>query len=139
MEEMWAFLSENILPHWPFLVVTLVFTVIGKFTSGKVFTRARAYQKLKGPWYKPWENQRFWWWGRDTLSLHPIVTGALLGLLWVNPEMAEPAWPMPANVSYFAGAGVGSLFAWSILKSYAKKRGIDLQLPGSSDRPGEDK
>lgn len=135
MEELWTFISENILPHWPFLVVTLVFTVVGQFTSKKVFTKARAYDKAKGAWYKPWANQWFWWWGRETLALHPILTGAILGLMWQNPEMAEPSWGLAASIGYFAGAGVASLFAWNFLKSYAKKKGIDLQLPGNSVRP----
>lgn len=135
MEEMWAFISANVLPHWPFLTVTLVFTVVGKFTSGKMFTRVRAYRKIKGPWYNPWENQWFWWWGRETLSLHPILSGILLGLVWANPEMADPAWALPASVGYFAGAGVSSLFVWNLLRGYAKKRGYDLSLPGNSDHP----
>lgn len=137
MEEMWGFFSENVLPHWPFLVVTLVFTVIGQFTSRKVFTRKRAYRDQNGKWFKPWENQWFWWWGRETLALHPILTGAVLGLVWQNPEFADPAWPWAASVGYFAGSGVGSLFAWNLLKSYAKKKGVTLELPGASQRPGE--
>jgi hypothetical protein len=139
MEDTWTFISENLLTHWPFLVVTLVFTIIGKFTGSKVFTRLRAYEKRKGPWYKFWKAQWFWWWGRETLSLHPILTGAVLGLIWHNPELADPSWSLPASVGYFAGAGVSSLFSWNILRSLAKKRGIDLQLPGSSEPPGEEK
>lgn len=102
-----------------------------------MFTRHRAYRKLSGPWYKPWSNQWFWWWGRETLSLHPIATGILLGFVWQNPEMYAEAWPLAASVGYFSGAGVLSLFAWSFIRSYAKKKGIDITLPGGSDRPGE--
>lgn len=139
MEETWTFISGNILPHWPFLVALLVFTVVGKFTGDKVFTRARAYTTRKGPWYKFWDAQWFWWWGRETLSLHPILTGAILGLIWQNPEMSDPSWPWIAGVGYFAGAGVASLFTWSVLRSLAKKKGIDLKLPGSSEPPRDGK
>lgn len=137
MEETFLFVKEQVLPHWPFLVTTLIFTVIGRFTSTKVFTRTRAYEKQSDKWYKFWENQWFWWWGRETLALHPILTGCVLGLMWRNPEFADPAWPWTADVAYFAGAGVASLFAWNLLKSFAKKRGITLTLPGGSERPGE--
>ena len=135
MEETWLFISENILPHWPFLVVMLAFTIIGRFTSTKLFTRKRAYTVAKGKW--PWENQWFWWWGRETLSLHPIISGTLLGLIWSNPEFSDPSWPISASVGYFAGAGVASLFSWNFMKSYAKRQGVVLSLPGESVRPGE--
>lgn len=126
------FLQENLLPHWPFLTTALVFTVIGQFTSKKLFTRERAYQKTENKWH-----QHFWWWGRETLSLHPILTGSLLGLIWQNPESADPSWALAASVGYFAGAGVASLFAWNILKSVLKSKGITLSLPGDSLRPPE--
>lgn len=130
MQEFLDFFSENILPHWPFAMITVIFMVVGQFTSTRFFTKARAYQKRTGPWYLFWRNQWFWWWGRESLPIHPIFAGGVVGLLWQNPEQTDPAWPLIASVAYFAGAGVTSLFAWVILRSEAKKRGIDLELPG---------
>jgi len=130
MEEILSTVREYVLPHWPLVFTLLVFTVIGQFTSHKVFTRARAYQKRSKKFL-----QWFWWWGRESLPLHPIASGALLGLLWHNPEGVSPSWPLAASVSYFAGAGVLSLFAWSLLRGYLKKKGIDLSLPGDSTPP----
>jgi hypothetical protein len=130
MQETWDFFVANILPHWPFGMITIIFMVVGQFMSTRVFTKARAYKKRPGPWYKFWDAQWFWWWGRESLPVHPILAGGLVGLLWQNPEQMDPAWPLIASVAYFAGAGVISLFAWVLLRSEAKKRGIDLQLPG---------
>jgi len=124
MEDTLRTIQEYILPHWPLLLVGLVFMVIGQFTSRKLFTRDRAYAK-----HSKKVVHWFWWWGRETLSLHPIAAGALLGLLWHNPESADPAWPVMASVAYFAGTGVLSLFAWSLLRGYLKKKGITLKLP----------
>ncbi len=130
MDEILSMLGEYVLPHWPFLVVTGILAVIGQFMSKSVFTRERAYKKRSSPWYKFWDTQNFWWWGRETLPLHPIVTGALLGLGWQNPEGS--AWGILGSSAYFAGAGVLSLFAWAFAKAYLKKKGIDLELPGAS-------
>jgi len=134
MEEISA-VVDMVLPHWPFIMVVLIFTVVGQFTSLRLFTRERAYLRRSGPVYRFWENRWFWWWSRETLPIHPIVSGALLGLLWRNPEGADPAWKWIADVTYFAGAGVMSLFAWAILRGVLKNRGIDLGLPGDSLSP----
>lgn len=127
MDELLSLLATQILPHWPFVSVTLILTIIGQFTSKSLFTRDRAY--LKGPY------SFFWWWGRETLPLHPLLTGLFIGFLWSNPEGADPAWKPVASYFYFAGAGVASLFAWSVLRGTLKKRGIDLDIFATSIPP----
>jgi hypothetical protein len=135
MDEILTVLTEQVLPHWPFVMVTAIFAVIGQVMSKSVFTREQAYKKRSAPWYKFWETQNFWWWGRETLPLHPIMSGALLGCIWQNPEGFDPAWGLPASAAYFAGAGVASLFAWAVAKAILKKKGINLELPGISSNP----
>jgi len=116
------------LDRWPFWATVMVFTVIGQFTSTKLFTRERAYKK----WPKVWQRH-LWWWGRETLMLHPIFAGGALGLLWRDPE--GRGWSMAASPAYFAAAGVLSMFAWALLKGALKKRGIVIALPGASEPP----
>jgi len=131
MDDLLSSLSGPLLAHWPFVSVMAILTVVGQVSSKSFFTRDRAYLKQKASaFYKFWEAQWFWWWGRETLALHPIVSGALIGLIWQNPEGADPAWKLIASVVYFAAAGFASLFAWSILRSYLKKKGVELELPG---------
>jgi hypothetical protein len=113
---------------WPWYTAVGIFTIIGQFTSLKLFTRARAYDKTNAVW-----TQHVWWWGRETLMLHPIAAGAALGLLWKDPD--GTGLSIAASSGYFAGAGVASLFAYMVLKGYAKKKGIDLVLPGTSVVP----
>jgi hypothetical protein len=120
--------SALTLDHWPFFMITLVFAVIGQFTSKHLFTRARAYRKGKMQW--------LWWWGRESLMLHPIVTGALLGLAWPDPERV--GWEGLYGAGYFAGAGACSLFLFALIRGIAKKRGIKLTLPGESVPPKKD-
>jgi len=126
MDEILSIVTQQILPHWPFVVTTVIFAIIGQVMSKSVFTRERAYKKQK--------SQPFWWWGRETLPLHSISSGALIGLMWHNPEGADPAWGLAASVGYFAGAGAASLFAWAIARGFLKKKGIDLDqvLPGGT-------
>lgn len=131
MDDILSLLTNQILPHWPFVVVTVVLAIVGHVMGRSVFTKERAYKKQQASaFYRFWESQNFWWWGRETLALHSICVGILVGLLWHNPENATPAWSHAADVGYFAGAGAISLFAWSIAKGLLKRRGIDLELPG---------
>lgn len=124
MDEVLNIVGSVFLPHWPFWVVTGILALIGNFTAKHLFTRERAY--ASGPY------KAFWWWGRESLSLHGILAGALLGLAWQDPEGQQ--WGKPImSVMYFAASGMASLFAWTIIKAYAKKRGIDLVLPGDDN------
>lgn len=133
MDDLLSVVTTQILPHWPFGVVVVIFAIIGQVMSKSVFTRERAYKKQKASaLYRFWESQSFWWWGRETLPLHSILGSAPIGLIWLNPEGADPAWTVAASVGYFAGAGAVSLVAWALAKGYLKKRGIDLELPGGS-------
>lgn len=116
------------LERWPFWSAVLIFTVIGQFTTLNLFTRERAY----ATWEKTWQVW-FWWWGRETLMLHPLLAGLVLGLLWQDPEGA--GWRAVGSMMYFATAGAVSLFLWAAIKSFAKKRGLKLTLPGSSSSP----
>lgn len=133
MDELLSTFSDQILPHWPFVAVVLIFTIIGQFTSKSVFTRERAYRKDK--------YQFLWWWGRESLSLHPILSALIVGFLWQNPEDADPAWKPIASYFYFGAAGVVSLCAWSVLKGILKKKGIDIDIfpPPPSVPPGPPK
>jgi hypothetical protein len=114
--------------RWPWWSAVVVFTIIGQFTSTKLFTRERAYRdwgsKLK---------HRFWYWMRETLMLHPIAAGFTLGYFWRDPE--GQGWSLIASQMYFATAGGLALIAWALLKGYLKRKGVKLVLPGESTAP----
>jgi hypothetical protein len=114
--------------RWPFWSAVLVLAILGQFSSLKLFTRERAYGKTTPRWV-----QHLWWWGRETLMLHPIAAGALLGTLWLDPE--GKGWPLVGSAMYFATAGVVSMFAFAVLRGFLKWKGIPVQLPGTSEPP----
>lgn len=119
------------LDRWPFWSAVLVFMVIGQFTSKRLFTRERAYlDPTKGI---AGGTRPIWYWGRETLVVHPIVAGMLLGIFWQDPEGMH--WKLAPSMMYFAAAGAVSLLGWVLLRGFAKKRGVRLSLPGDSDRP----
>lgn len=115
-------ISDNLLPHWPFAAWLVVSMLLGQVMKTSVFPKD-AYKTRKPLW--------FFWWGRKTLTLHPILAGAALGFIWRNPEPLVTN--LPAGIAYFSLAGALSVWAYEFVKGLAKKRGIDLRLPGVDD------
>ncbi len=125
------FLTAHVwsLAHWPFMAWAIIAAVIGQVMKTSIWTRKRAHKKGKVQW--------LWWWGYKTLPIHPIVAGFLLGLIWLNPETADPGWAWPAASVYFATAGALSVSLYQVVKGLAKKKGVALTLPGESKTPPE--
>lgn len=113
------FVTTQVLPHWPFAAAMVVFSIIGEVTTRNVFTKD-AHRKNKPVW--------FWWWGRKTLALHPLLAGLVLGLFWRNPEPGVDT--LVESCAYFAMAGGFSVWAYEALKGFAKKEGYEIDLPG---------
>jgi hypothetical protein len=135
MEALDTFIGSMLtLERWPFWAAVLVFTIVGQFTSKNLFTRERAYATYVLPRgaKTPWEKH-FWWWGRETLVIHPLLAGFVLGAVWQDPEGA--GWKLIGSQMYFAAAGAVSAPLWAIVKAVAKKRGFALALPGESSNP----
>ncbi len=118
------FLSpELFFAHWPFVVVAALLTVVGR-VADRVFTRERAYETPK---------KDSWFWLRETLPLHPVGAGALIGAVMgyfgVSPE---PAVTSPGMIAlYYTGAGVAGLVGWV----YARANAKSIPLPGESQPP----
>lgn len=111
--------------NWPFVAWLILAMVVGQVMKNSVWTKERALRKDK------W--QPLFWWMYRTLPLHPMVSGAVVGMLWPNPS--EHVDSKIASAIYFAVAGACSVFSYEVIKSFAKKQGIDLQLPGGNDEP----
>jgi hypothetical protein len=123
-------LYEFLLPHWPGVAWLFIAMLITQVEKGALFTKKRAHTKGKAQW--------FWWWGYKTLALHGAFLGAIVGIIWQNPEGGDPAWPWAASLVYFAFFGGMSVFAYEVLRGLLKKRNIDIgTLPGQ-DAPKTD-
>lgn len=121
---------SQMLTHWPFLAASLIFAVIVQMLKGTCYTKANI---LKYKQSIPWVGELLWWM-RKTLPMHPVVYGVILGLIPGIP--ASPGVEtVAAKCLYFALAGICSTWIFGILKSIAKKRGIELKLPAEDD-PG---
>jgi hypothetical protein len=119
MDEIATFLNTNVLPHWPFFAALVLFMISGQVVTTNIFTKT-AHRERKPVW--------FWWWGRKTLALHPMVLGILLGIVWRKPEVGVDT--LPECMAYFATAGGLSVWGYEFLRGLAKKQGIDLNLLG---------
>lgn len=122
MQDVVNFVTESLLPHWPFLTALVIFMIIGQVVKSAVFTKD-AHKTRSPKW--------LFWWGRKTLPLHPIAGGLVVGLVWRNPEPGIAS--LAASMGYFAMAGALSVWAYEFLKGLAKKEGIDISLPGVDD------
>lgn len=111
-------LLELVLSHWPFIVFTLVAAMVVQIFKAAVWTAERA--EGKGA------KAGFFWWMRKTLPLHPVVLGALFGLIPGLPLSQGVEHTMATSAMYYAAAGLTSTWAFSVLRGLAKKRGIDL-------------
>lgn len=104
-------LLDLIKEHSAFLAALGTFSICGQIAK-EIFTKQKA---LKG---KP---QWFWWRMRQSLPLHPVLTGIVVGLF----DKAH-------GVAYYAFAGVLSAFLFDLLKRYT---GYTVDLPGDSLPP----
>lgn len=118
---------EWLRPHWPGFTWAFVAMLIGQVMTRHVFTRARSTGRGS--------RVRFFYWMRKTLPIHPVLAGAIVGLIWQNPENADPAWPIIGSMMYFATFGGLSVWLYQVIKQLAKKQGYDIELPGASTRP----
>lgn len=98
----------------PWLAAVGGFSLAGQI-SKQIFTKEKALKKGK--------YQAFWWRMRQTLPLHPVAAGVILGLL----DKAH-------GVAYYAFAGVVSVFLFDLIERFT---GFDIDLPGDSLPPEE--
>lgn len=124
------FLTEHVvsLNHLPFKLVVLVLWVFGHFFETSVFTEENAK--------KPGRMGQVLKWGRESLELHPIITGAALGVLWVDPE--NTGLGRVESIAYFAGAGVISLFVWWAVSVLSDRYGFRFSFPGERKKNEDD-
>jgi len=123
-------INNFIVPHWGFLVVSAVFALAGQVSKGTLWTKDNIVKyKTNGP---KWLGELMWW-GRKTMPMHPVVGGLICGLI---PGMPAPDdFSVTETVMYYVGAGVSSTWIFSVIKQLAKKKGIELDLPGVSQVP----
>ncbi len=122
LQNAWAFAS----PHWPGLTWSLIAMVVGQVMKNGIFTKPQAAKLRKTQW--------IWWWGRKTLPLHPVLAGALVGLLWQDPVEGQN-WPFIGSVIYFAFFGAVSTWLFEVIRGLAKTKGIELKELGKSVPP----
>ena len=114
----------------PFVAWIILAAIVGQVVKTQIMTRKRAHTKGKFQW--------FWWWGRKTLPLHPVVIGIVIGLAWPGTIEAGYEGGTIQAALYFGLAGGLSVWAFEVLKGLAKKKGIVLgDLPGESKKPPE--
>jgi hypothetical protein len=112
---------EEILQHWPFIAATLIFAAMGQFTKKSIFTTENIIKYKK---VSPWRGEALWW-GKKSLPLHPVLGGIAMSLIPGMP--VSPGVTTQASITlYFAFAGIASTWAFNVVKSQLKERGIEI-------------
>jgi hypothetical protein len=109
MPEWLAEAAEFAKPYWPFTTKVLVFWFVGQNLKKRLFTKQRA---ATGVW---------WARARGTMWCHPMVAGALWGLMW--PWMPAVEWITTRGGAVNEGilAGVTSVAGFMLLEAMAVK------------------
>jgi len=123
---------ENLGSHWPYFAMLISVTWVGFAMESNIFTRDRAYL-FRGRSLAAKATQAFWYWGRETLSFHPIVVSLALAFLWPDPE--QRGFRPAETVGYWISCGLMGQVLWVAGRAYLKRKGIVLQVPGDTDRP----
>jgi hypothetical protein len=116
MEDVAQFLAN----HWPIVTFAVAAAMVTQVAKAAVWTQKRAEGGGRAA--------GFCWWMRKTLSLHPVVAGALFGLIPGLPASPDVPETMAAHALYYGGAGVLSTWVFAIVKGLAKRRGIEIEI-----------
>ena len=107
---------DIIISHWPFMAFALIVAVTVQVLKATVWTMRRAEKgKARG----------FFWWGRKTLPLHPVAVGCLVALIPGIPA-SEGVATLAAKMLYYAASGLTATWIFAVIKSLAKRRGINI-------------
>lgn len=113
-EDIWTFFTEQLLPYWPLVTVATVLYIAGEFFKRYVWTKEKAAAKGGA-----------WLWARRTLPFHPMVGGALIGVVWQDPQRGVEG--LVPSMGYFLGAGVLAVVAFNVLRQILKDK-YDLKV-----------
>jgi len=105
---------DVLLPHWPFAAASAVFFSFVKVMKDGPLSASRAQQ------YRWVRFIRQWF----PLPFHPIVAGALLGLVpGVPVSPGVEAWTL-GPMLYFAGAGTVPIVGRDVYQEWKKYHGL---------------
>jgi hypothetical protein len=103
-----SLLIPILVEWWPFLLMIVIFWVVGE----------QVKKNAPGP-----NVSKFWNIYHRTLTLHPIISGVLLGLI--------PGIPLPVAVAaigdlagalFYGGSGAMSVISYDIFKTWIKHK-----------------
>lgn len=106
---MFSFVNNYVLPYWHLFVSAAILSLFLEFFKKYVFTKTLA------------ASHTVWLWIRRTMPLHPVIAGALMGLI--------PGMPLPDGVKgttaaalYYAGSGLLSTWGYDLFRQWLAAR-----------------
>jgi len=118
IQNIWEWVSENLLPHSPFIIGYFSFVFIGQFAKHQIWTKKRASS-----------GNKFFHFMRRTLAVHAPVCGLLIGLIPSVP-VSPGVDSIPYAMLYWGGCGMFSSWSFHSLSNYVKgktKGKVDME------------
>jgi len=103
-----------ILPHWPFLVIALIWSVVAQILKVNLFTPRNA---------RKW---RWAFWGRRALPVFLLLLGGLVGAFWPGETSPGISATLP-KIVYFMGAACVSIVGYNVVRTWVKRK-YDLDV-----------
>ncbi len=113
LQDIWVWLVEHVLVHWPFISGITFFYITGVFMKAQVWTKERAFT--------PGKMRNFFHFMRRTMAMHPVITGALIGCIPAVP-VSPGIEGFASDVLYWSSSGLCSSFAFHAFASFVKKK-----------------
>lgn len=104
-------LQTYVLPHWPFVIMSLSLGAIGQVFKKHIWTFERAKRK-----------QGIYKFMYTTMGLHAPMLGAVLGLLGAPVSPGISGWA--GRMLYHFGAGASAAWTVAAFKHFMRSRGI---------------
>jgi len=123
MEEIWTFVQENVLPHWPFVSFWLIISIIAQILKTQVLTKDIA------------AKNKVVFWLRRTFPLILLALGVVAGIIW--PGEASPGVSATSHkIMYFTASSAAAIVGFNAFKQWVKRKyDVDIGVPGSSTMP----
>jgi len=116
MENLWSFVQNELLVHWPFIAFALVLGVVAQILKTQILTRDVV------------KTSKVIWWIRRVFPLVLILLGGVVGFFWPGDPSPGVCCTMH-KVWYFMASASLSIVGFNAFKQWIKEKcNVDISM-----------